>query len=184
MPARLVHRDRQKESPRHLPALFVGLLVLTSCSLPEGPEWPPESDAATVAAATTEWRALHDDRIPDRPSLATLVGGEPAPPRQGAVELVGRKRPLAVVRFGAARPDFAPALYDALRRALALRPASTFALVGVAPDAGTGGAVPITTDLRQVYQALLELGLPADRLSLSTIALEGVAANEVHLYIL
>lgn len=165
-------------------AVGLALLALGACGFPEGPDWPPLSDATAVAGATADWRTLHGSQTVVRPSLDTLVAGDPGPPRQAAAELVGQERPLAIVHFGAARPDFAPALYDVVRRALELRPASSFALVGVAPPGGDAANEAVTADLEQVFQTLLTLGLPANRLSLSTIALEGVAGNEVHLYVL
>jgi hypothetical protein len=97
-------------------------------------------------------------------------------------------RPFVVIRFDNPEVEYEQQLYDAVSTALAQRPQVAFDLVGVAPAAGAsedaagnGEAARASTD--RVMQSLLDMGLPADRVSVSQIADPGIQGNEVRLYV-
>ena len=102
-----------------------------------------------------------------------------APPPAGT-------RPLVVVRFDRPNPAFEQALYAAANRAIEVRPQVVFDIVGVAAT-GTeqnGRAATATAEARrqaeQVMRALIEMGVPAQRVRLSARGDATLAANEVH----
>ena len=113
------------------------------------------------------------------------------PVRSAAVEpqnLIDERRPLVVIRFDRANVEFKQALYSAISTALERRPQSTFDLVAVAPNMGSPADVALATNASKrhaetVLQALGEMGLPSNRVTLSSTTSPGVQTNEVHIYV-
>lgn len=123
------------------------------------------------------------------PSLRNLIYGTPAPPRPGgAAGLVGQMQPLAVIRLDQPNARFEPALYSAVSQALQRRPTAAFDLVAVGPGAGGEGQLAMAQnrtqrDAEQVMRALTTMGLPAERVSLSSTRAPGLTSGEVHIYV-
>jgi hypothetical protein len=122
-------------------------------------------------------------------SLGNRAYGIAAPPPPGgAAGLVGRAQPLVVIRFDQAGVDYEPALYGAVNQALQARPNAGFDVVGVAAGAGGQGQAALAgnrsvRNAEQVVRSLTEMGLPADRVSLSRTQNPAAAVNEVHVYL-
>ncbi|WP_246116648.1 hypothetical protein [Denitrobaculum tricleocarpae] len=122
-------------------------------------------------------------------SLASRAFGVPAPPPQGgAAGLVGQRQPLVIIRFD--RPDVAyeQALFTAVSRALERRPNSGFDLVSVAPGVGNPAQVALATNASRrnaegVLRSLTNMGLAADRVSLSATSSPAARVSEVHVYV-
>jgi hypothetical protein len=175
-----------RKMPLSGPALasIVCLILLAACGFPDGPDWPPATGvpAATAAAAGLQRQESAD--AGQRISLAQLVAGRPAAPVPGGgAVLVGRVRPLVVIRFGATPLDFEPTLYNAVRGALERRPNSAFDLVALAPGIGAADQAAVTRDSESVLRALVTMGLPVERLSLSAATAAGLSTHEVHIYV-
>lgn len=118
--------------------------------------------------------------------LGVAPGASPqaANPAQGAA---GR-RPLVVIRFDRANPSYEQALYTAVSRALERAPNANFDLVAVAPSRGgqSQAALAASTARRQaetVMRSLGEMGLPAQRMTLSSTTSAQAQSNEVHVYV-
>ncbi len=110
-----------------------------------------------------------------------------APRRQAAAPGQARQ-PLVVIRFD--RPDvpYMQALYTAVSQALEQRPAAAFDVVSIVPNKGTPAQVALKTNeskrnAERVFRSLSEMGLPGDRVTLSTTTSTMVHTNEVHLYV-
>ncbi len=98
------------------------------------------------------------------------------------------RRPLAVIRFDRPNVPYQQQLYAAVSQAVERRPDVTFDLVAVAPNRdGAGQAGLASTQARRnaeaVYRSLTEMGLPADRVSLSAMTSNATDVNEVHLFV-
>lgn len=111
----------------------------------------------------------------------------PAPGMEGGGGAAGSP-PLVVIRFDRPDVDYQQALYSAVSKALEQRPGSTFEIVGVAPERGSTGeaAVSASTARRraeQVMQTLVEMGLPVERVQLSSAESVAAQSNEVHVYV-
>lgn len=123
------------------------------------------------------------------PSLRNLIYGTPTPaPAGGAASLVGQAQPLAVIRLDQPNARFEPALYSAVSQALQRRPTAAFDLVAVGPGLGGEGQLALAQnrtqrDAEQVMRALTTMGLPAERLSLSSTRAPQLASGEVHVYV-
>ena len=115
---------------------------------------------------------------------APLAGG--MAPAQLSSAATGR--PLVVIRFDNPNVQYEEALYTAMSRALERRPTATFELVAVAPTKGSSGEIALSSanskrQAEQVLRSLTNMGLPADRISLSATTSSSARSNEVHIYV-
>ena len=122
-------------------------------------------------------------------SLASRAYGIPAPaPAGGAASLVGQRQPLVVIRFNQPNVEYEQALFTVVSRALERRPNAAFDLVAVAPSVGSAAQVSLATsksrrNAEDVLRALTNMGLPADRITLSATSSASAQVNEVHVYV-
>tara|TARA_B100000676_G_C18089053_1_gene857780 strand:+ start:843 stop:1973 length:1131 start_codon:yes stop_codon:yes gene_type:complete len=105
----------------------------------------------------------------------------------GDVSLTGRQ-PLVVIRFDRDDVAYQDPLYQAFSAALQRKPDAVFDLVAVAPAAGTTGDVAIASstvkrNAEEVMRTLAQMGLPADRVSLSSTTAADAAVNEVRIFV-
>ena len=159
------------------------MALLGACGFPDSEDWPPitSAPAATAAAKSLQAEALAPE---ERTSLLELVGGEaPKPLPGGGTTLVGRVRPLVVIRFGTTPPNFDSTVYAAARGALERRPNSVFDLVALSPGIGATDQAAVTRDSETVFRALVAMGLPVERLSLSATTIPSLSTHEVHIYV-
>ncbi len=118
------------------------------------------------------------------PSAATPSGLSNA---AGVVRPDGR-RPLVVIRFDRPNVVYEQALYNAVSQALERRPDVSFDLVAVSPTRGGAGPAALAANqarrsAEQVMRSLTDMGLPPNRLALSSANSQTVDANEVQLFI-
>ncbi len=109
-----------------------------------------------------------------RPPQPAPVAAAPAP----AAAPNETRKPFVVIRFETPDPDYQGALYDALSDALKRRPGLDFDIVAVTRD---GDAA--RRNLANVVHTLAEMGLPAERLSLSAAAAADDGTDEVWIYL-
>lgn len=91
------------------------------------------------------------------------------------------RRPLVVIRFDRPDVEYQQALYTAVNRALEVRPQATFDLVAVAP--ARGNTTQAQRNAENVLRSLSNMGLPANRVSMSAMSSPSAQNNEVHLYV-
>lgn len=141
-----------------------------------------QSDLLTLSLAVKNAEYLGPNLSP---------AGASAPPARaippGTTERIDTRQPLVVIRFD--RPDvkYRQALYTAVREVLDRKPDARFDLVAVS---GVGGGeaqaaidvVEIRRNAEGVLRALVEMGVPADRLTI-TATTSSTGGNEVRLYI-
>ncbi len=99
-----------------------------------------------------------------------------------------RNRPLVVIRFDRPNVTYEEALYTAVSRALERKPSATFELVAVAPSSGTAAQVAVNSNASKhnaenVMRSLTNMGLPADRVTLSATTSGDVHSNEVRVFV-
>ncbi|MGH7013345.1 MAG: hypothetical protein ACREEL_04185 [Stellaceae bacterium] len=129
------------------------------------------------------------------PSLASRafapVSAAPLPARHTASAAhpaaAAGNRPLVVIRFDRPNVTYEEALYTAVSRALERKPSATFELVAVAPSSGTAAQVAVNSNASKhnaedVMRSLTNMGLPADRVTLSATMSNDVKSNEVRIY--
>ena len=126
------------------------------------------------------------------PSLATTAYTQAnARPQAGAAPRssarAGSRRPLVVIRFDRPDVNYQQALYTAVNRALQRQPDAAFDLVSVSQlKGGTAqsslNANSARRNAQSVLRALVDMGLPPSRVSLSATT-ESSGGNEVRLYV-
>lgn len=145
----------------------------------------------TTLSAAIKNGELHGSSLLTR-AYASAAGGPQvaystsATPRSGFAP--GGRSPLVVIRFD--RPDvpYKQALYTAVSKTLEARPNALFDLVAVAPGGGTSSQVALEQSrlkkhTNDVLKALVDMGLPASRVSLGGSLNPGASSSEVHLYV-
>ena len=75
-----------------------------------------------------------------------------------------------------------------MSRALERKPSAQFTIQAVAPNAGSAGDVAVNTNASRqnaenVLRSLTNMGLPADRVSLSATMSPDIASNEVRIFV-
>jgi hypothetical protein len=121
-------------------------------------------------------------------AFANATATAAAPERGRALSSLAERRPLVVIRFDRPNVEYDQALYNAVRSALQRRPDASFDLVAVTPNAGSPAQVALHTDAskrnaQRVLRSLTDMGLPADRVSLSATTSASVQSNEVQIYV-
>ena len=122
-------------------------------------------------------------------SAAPMASAPPAATAASGTSLsTAGRRPLVVIRFD--RPDvpYQQALYTAISKTLSQRPNAQFDLVAVVPQKGGAADVAIRLSkskkhAQDVLRTLIDMGLPANRLNLSSTSSPQVGTNEVHIYV-
>jgi hypothetical protein len=116
------------------------------------------------------------------------VAGRPAPTGTSYASPTEGRRPLVVIRFDRPKVDYEQALYSAVSRALERRPDASFDLVAVTSQKGSPAQAAINANAARrnaeaVLRSLNNMGLPADRVTLSATTSATASGNEVHLYV-
>lgn len=149
-----------------------------------GPSLANRSFATNPAPAAPSIGSASSLRETARPSAAA-----PAPSRsRTAAPSASDDRPLVVIRFDQPDVPYEQPLYTAVSRALERKPSATFTILAVAPNAGSPGQVAVNTNTSRqnaenVLRALTNMGLPADRVSLSATMSPDVQSNEVRVFV-
>jgi len=98
------------------------------------------------------------------------------------------ERPLVVIRFDRPNIQYQQPLYNAVSRALERRPNASFDLVAVSPKRGSPAQAALSStqskrNAESVLRSLADMGLPANRVKLSSRSSQDVEANEVQIYV-
>jgi hypothetical protein len=98
------------------------------------------------------------------------------------------RRPLVVIRFDKSNPTYEQALYTAVNRAIERKPDARFDVIAVAPSKGSQAQVALATtnskkNAETVMRSLTNMGLPADRVKLSSRTSGSVQNNEVQVFV-
>jgi len=97
-------------------------------------------------------------------------------------------RPLVVIRFDRQNVQYEQALYDAVSRALDRKPETAFDLVAVHPNAGSTAQVILNSSAARrnaetVLRTLVDMGLPATRINMTSVGSTSAQSNEVRVYV-
>lgn len=121
-------------------------------------------------------------------ATATPRRTTPRTPSRASSNIAAENQPLVVIRFDRPNVAYQQPLYTAISRALERKPDATFTVMAVAPNAGTPAQVAIDTNAsrqnaEKVLRTLTNMGLPANRVSLSATTSPDVQNNEVRIFV-
>jgi len=137
--------------------------------------------------ANRQFATAAPSAAPSRPAPPRAAA--PAPSRSAAPAAPGSSdRPLVVIRFDQPNVDYEQPLYTAVSRALERKPSATFTIQAVAPNAGSAAEVAVNNNASRqnaenVLRSLTNMGLPADRVSLSATMSPDIQSNEVRIFV-
>ena len=97
-------------------------------------------------------------------------------------------KPLVVLRFNQPRVEYEQPLYDAVSRAVAVKPGVMFDLISYAPvtgDARTDQGWQVTAghNAQTVVASLQRMGVPISRIRVNGQQQPGIYFDEVHIYV-
>jgi hypothetical protein len=128
--------------------------------------------------------AITSAPLPPQQATAAPSGHIAAPAGAG----LASGRPFVVISFDNPGVEYEQQLYEAVSAALARAPDVAFDLVAVAPAIGTSEEIISNSEAaressERVRNSLMNMGLPADRVSVSQLTDPSVQSNEVRLYV-
>ncbi len=112
-----------------------------------------------------------------------------APAAMAPTPLAGSTdRPLVVIRFDRPNVAYEDALYTAVKGALDRRPNAVFDVVAVAPTGGTPGTAALgetaaRRNAEAVIRSLSQMGLPSDRVRISSLSSADAVSGEVRVFV-
>ncbi len=151
------------------------------------------SNLSTLAVAIKNGE-LYGTGLGNR-AFTSSQGAEPGSAQTGAAgrgastqRAPADRRPLVVIRFDRANPSYEQALYTAVNRALERKPDARFDVVAVAPGKGSQAQVALAAsnskkNAETVVRSLTNMGLPTDRVRLSSRTSGNVQSSEVHVLV-
>ncbi|MGB8274037.1 MAG: hypothetical protein WCF16_02070 [Alphaproteobacteria bacterium] len=149
-----------------------------------------ERDNLTTLALAIKNGELYGTSLANRAfrSAAPAPGGRDFGSAAMAPGMGDSRRPLVVIRFDRPKVDYEQALYSAVSRALERRPDATFELVAVTAQKGSPAQAAINANAarrnaERVLRSLNNMGLPAERVTLSATTSTTATGNEVLLYV-
>jgi hypothetical protein len=97
-------------------------------------------------------------------------------------------RPLVVIKFDRQNVAYQQPLYTAVSQALDRRPDAMFEIVAVTPNRGNAGQVALAStaarrNAEAVYRSLTDMGLPANKVTLSATTSGSAENNEVQIFV-
>jgi hypothetical protein len=119
-------------------------------------------------------------------SLSSRSDAGGASPASLSGNIASRGRPLVVIRFDRPNVDYQQTLYSVVNRALEREPNAAFDLVAVTPQRSAGQAAAATQARRNaesVLRSLTGMGLPANRINMSSRSSSDAQTNEVHVFV-
>ena len=98
------------------------------------------------------------------------------------------RSPLVVIRFDRPNIQYKQALYTAVNQALKRRPDAGFDIVAVTAAQGSSARITVESNKAKrnaeaVLRSLSEMGLPLDRVRLSSKTSRSTRSNEVHVFV-
>ncbi len=141
-----------------------------------GPSLANRSFATTPTPSIANSTALRET---SRPRTTT---------RSRTAARTAEEKPLVVIRFDQPNVAYEQPLYTAVSRALERKPSASFTVMAVAPNAGTPAQVALNTNASRqnaenVLRSLTNMGLPANRVTLSATMSPDIQSNEVRVFV-
>ena len=108
-----------------------------------------------------------------------------APP---AAPIASGPAPVVAIRFTRAKTNYQKVLYDRLSQALQAQPTASFRVVGVSPTRGSAAAVQAAQrdtlrHAQDVMGTMTQMGVPAERMEISSATDPSVRVSEVRVFL-
>lgn len=118
-------------------------------------------------------------------AFATASPGGLTPPAPGPAAGNDGRRPLVVIRFDRTEVPYEQALYSAVAQVIDRRPNVAFDVVAVTPTAARSGQTAATSrrNADRVVRSLADMGLPSERIRITSATSTEARSSEVHIFV-
>ena len=90
---------------------------------------------------------------------------------------------ILVIKFDDTDFDYSTALFESISNALEQMPSASFEVVAVSPTGGASFADKARQRASEVFNKIVEMGVPSERVSLASSNSTSAQAEEVHIYL-
>ncbi len=90
---------------------------------------------------------------------------------------------ILVIKFDDTNFDYSTALFESISNALEQMPSASFEVVAVSPTGGASFAEKARQRASEVFNKVVEMGVPSERVSLASSNSTSAQAEEVHIYL-
>jgi len=90
---------------------------------------------------------------------------------------------ILVIKFDDTDFDYSTALFESISNALEQMPSASFEVVAVSPTGGASFAEKARQRASEVFNKVVEMGVPSERVSLASSNSTSAQAEEVHIYL-
>ncbi len=90
---------------------------------------------------------------------------------------------ILVIKFDDTNFDYSTALFESISNALEQTPSASFEVVAVSPTGGASFAEKARQRASEVFNKVVEMGVPSERVSLASSNSTTAQAEEVHIYL-
>ncbi|MDR1025879.1 MAG: hypothetical protein LBL47_00635 [Lactobacillus sp.] len=134
-------------------------------------------------AATPYYNYNYNTAAPVAPVAHTAMSAPSARPAPTPAT-VGAGKPLFVAKFNKKDVNYKPALQNAVDGAKSKKPNVMFDVVAVSPAGGNQlSATTARSKASQIFQEIVDMGVGADKVSISSRTNSNVSAPEVHVFV-
>ena len=109
--------------------------------------------------------------------------GEAALPDTIKIAPLNYDNAILVIKFDDTNFDYSTALFESISNALEQTPSASFEVVAVSPTGGASFAEKARQRASEVFNKVVEMGVPSERVSLASSNSTTAQAEEVHIYL-
>ena len=120
---------------------------------------------------------------PPTGSKKTSEASSPSQPEKPKVAPLNYDNAILVIKFDDTNFDYSTALFESISGALEQMPSASFEVVAVSPSGGATFSDQARIRASEVFNKIIEMGVPSERLSLTSSNSSSARAEEVHIYL-
>jgi hypothetical protein len=122
---------------------------------------------------------------PTRSSTSTELGSDDTANNIKTIKIapLNYDNAILVIKFDDTDFDYSTALFESISNALEQMPSASFEVVAVSPTGGASFADKARQRASEVFNKIVEMGVPSERLSLASSNSTSAQAEEVHIYL-
>ena len=122
-------------------------------------------------------------RVSAPPTNSQKAAKSSSSPSELKVAPLNYDNAILVIKFDDSSFDYSSALFDSISAALEQMPSAGFEVGAVSPTGGASYADQARTRASEVFNKILEMGVPSERLTLTSSNSTTAQAEEVHIYL-
>ena len=127
-------------------------------------------------------------RVSAPPTRSSQTTGTQKIEEQGSIDTIkiaplNYDNAILVIKFDDTSFDYSTALFESISNALEQMPSASFEVVAVSPTGGASFAEKARQRASEVFNKVVEMGVPSERVSLASSNSTSAQAEEVHIYL-